>query len=58
MIKEVTTSKRRHLLFEERPAVALTCENCWTEQRSDRDLCYRCGTPFVFKNEQSAGSLT
>lgn len=29
----------------------VTCPHCWTDQRTDRDFCYRCGAVFIYKDE-------
>ena len=34
-----------------RPAISVTCPNCWTAQRADRFVCYRCGAVFVYEDE-------
>lgn len=39
------------VLFSTRPPVALTCSNCWKEQRAERNICYGCGARFVFMDE-------
>lgn len=37
--------------FAARPAAALTCPHCWTDQQADRDRCWRCGAHFIFLSE-------
>lgn len=37
--------------FPGRPPIALTCPHCWTEQRAERNRCYRCGAEFCFDDE-------
>jgi predicted amidophosphoribosyltransferase len=38
-----------HIVFvESRRLKTVTCPHCWTEQRTDRDFCYRCGAAFVY----------
>ena len=29
----------------------ITCPHCWTDQRTDRDFCYRCGAEFIYLDE-------
>jgi len=38
--------------FATRPRVSVSCPHCWTDQRSNRDTCYRCGVSFHYLDEQ------
>lgn len=37
-----------YVLIESREQKFVTCPHCWTDQRTDRDFCYRCGAVFKF----------
>lgn len=43
--------------FATRPRLAVTCPHCWTDQRSNRDICYRCGISFHYLDEQPSADL-
>lgn len=38
--------------FATRPAVLVSCPCCWTDQRANRNRCWRCEAQFVFLDEQ------
>jgi len=40
------------IAFTTRPLVSVTCPRCWTDQRSDRNICYCCGGAFLYLDEQ------
>jgi hypothetical protein len=42
------------VVFATRPRISVTCPRCWTEQRSERNLCYRCDAPFIYLDERQA----
>lgn len=33
----------------------IACPYCWTDQRTDRDFCYRCGAEFTYLDEADSG---
>lgn len=43
--------KKAVVTFEDRRNTIVSCPHCWTDQRSERDFCYRCGATFVYLNE-------
>lgn len=45
-IKQFATAPSRNQRF-------ITCPHCWTEQRTERDFCYRCGTRFIYLDEKA-----
>lgn len=42
---------RSCILINSRSQKSLTCPHCWTDQRTERDFCYRCGAVFVYLDE-------
>lgn len=49
---EKTGSNRNHIMIESRKQKLVTCPYCWTDQRTERDFCYRCGAEFIYRDEQ------
>lgn len=49
--EEPAINMQRTVHFSQRPSVVVTCPLCCTEQRAERDRCYRCGAVFVFISE-------
>ncbi len=45
-------SNRNHIMLESRKQKFVTCPYCWTDQRTERDFCYRCGAEFIYRDEQ------
>lgn len=39
------------VFVESRRLKTVTCPHCWTEQRTERDFCYRCGAVFAYLDE-------
>lgn len=39
------------VLLRTRPQGAVICPHCWTAQRNERSVCYRCGARFVYLDE-------
>lgn len=39
------------VMVESRRQKFIACPHCWTEQRTERDFCYRCGAEFVYLDE-------
>jgi predicted amidophosphoribosyltransferase len=39
------------VMVDSRDEGFVACPHCWTDQRTDRDFCYRCGTAFIYKDE-------
>lgn len=44
------------VLLQTRPAIFVTCPHCWTDQRAERDTCFRCGARFVYAEEAEQGA--
>lgn len=43
--------------FESRRQRFATCPYCWTDQRTERDLCYRCSAEFVYLDEDFTANM-
>jgi hypothetical protein len=41
----------KQVMVESRGQKFVTCPHCWTDQRTDRDFCYRCGSAFIYLDE-------
>lgn len=39
------------VLIDSRSQKSVTCPYCWTDQRTERDCCYRCGAVFLYLDE-------
>lgn len=39
------------IIVKSRSQQFVSCPNCWTDQRADRDFCYRCGAAFIYQDE-------
>lgn len=50
-IKNKIMADHRYVMIESRGQKFITCPHCWTDQRTDRDFCYRCGASFFYLNE-------
>lgn len=44
------------IMVKSRSQNFVTCPNCWTDQRTDRDFCYRCGSVFIYQDELKEGA--
>jgi len=44
-------SNKKAVHFESRSQKLVTCPYCWTDQRAERDHCYRCGAEFLYLDE-------
>lgn len=42
---------RNYIMAGSREQKVITCPHCWTDQRTDRDFCYRCGAVFLYQDE-------
>lgn len=42
------------VIVNTRQQKTVTCPYCWTEQRTERDFCYRCGAAFIYLDETVA----
>jgi len=43
--------KEAAVFIASRSQKLVTCPHCWTDQRTERDFCYRCGAEFVYLDE-------
>lgn len=43
--------KIKSVIVKSRAQKYVTCPHCWTDQRTERDFCYRCGAAFVYLDE-------
>jgi len=50
-MKNNSKSSQNSVLFESRELKLVTCPHCWTDQRTERDSCYRCGAGFTYFDE-------
>jgi hypothetical protein len=48
---EKTKIINKYVMIESRKQRFVTCPHCWTDQRTDRNLCYHCGAVFVYLDE-------
>lgn len=39
---------KNNVIVESRSMKVITCPHCWTDQRTERDFCYRCGAEFIY----------
>jgi len=44
-------SNQKAVHFESRSQKLVTCPHCWTDQRTERNSCYRCGAEFIYLDE-------
>lgn len=44
-------SNNKAVHFESRKQKLVTCPYCWTDQRTERDSCFRCGAKFIYLEE-------
>ena len=51
VVRWVRVKPTARAVFPQRPPVAVTCPNCWKEQRSVRNSCWCCGTQFFYESE-------
>lgn len=45
------------VIVESRRQKTVSCPYCWTDQRTDRNFCYRCGAEFVYLDEMKSYSF-
>ena len=43
--------QNNQVIVESRRSKVVTCPHCWTDQRTERDFCYRCGAEFIYLDE-------
>ena len=44
-------NQAKQVIVPSREVKILTCPYCWTDQRTERDFCYRCGAGFIYLDE-------
>ncbi|MBR0596815.1 hypothetical protein [Sinanaerobacter chloroacetimidivorans] len=50
MLRKIKDSNHDAFCFS-RKCRTVTCPHCWTDQRADRNFCYRCGIKFMYADE-------
>jgi predicted amidophosphoribosyltransferase len=51
IIENKKMTDNNFIMVNSREQGFVTCPHCWTDQRADRDFCYRCGAVFIYKDE-------
>ncbi len=44
-------SNQKTVHFKSRRQRFVTCPHCWTDQRTERGFCFRCGAEFIYLDE-------
>jgi len=44
-------TKEKQVIVKSRSIKIITCPYCWTDQRTERDFCYRCGAGFIYLDD-------
>jgi len=50
-MNECKKTNINNVMVESRKQRFITCPHCWTDQRTERNFCYRCGAEFVYLEE-------
>lgn len=50
-MKEKEKTNSNFIMVKTRSQNFVTCPNCWTDQRTERDFCYWCGSAFIYQDE-------